>query len=43
MDQTPKTELRPNGRIVLGTTENLTDRERAEQAQAHLAAIVTSS
>jgi PAS domain S-box-containing protein len=43
MDRTPKTEPRPNGRVILRTNENITDRERADQAQAHLAAIVTSS
>ena len=43
MDKTQKTEPRPNGRTVLQTIEDLSDRERADQAQAHLAAIVTSS
>jgi PAS domain S-box-containing protein len=43
MNQTPKMEPRPNGRIILRTIEEITDRERADQAQAHLAAIVRSS
>jgi PAS domain S-box-containing protein len=40
---TPNTEPRQYKRIILRTVENLTDRERADQAQARLAAIVTSS
>jgi len=43
MKKTPNVEPEPHGRTTLGTIEDLTERERAEQAQAYLAAIVTSS
>src|ERR1700674_1471353 len=38
-----KTLTTEPGQNILGTIEDLTERERAEQAQAYLAAIVTSS
>src|ERR1700692_2834958 len=43
MKKTPNLEPVPHRRTTLGTIEDLTERERAEQAQAYLAAIVTSS
>jgi len=43
MKKTPNVEPEPHGRTILGTIEDLTERGRAEQAQAYLAAIVTSS
>ena len=43
MKKTLTTEPGPHGQATLGTIEDLTERERAEQAQAYLAAIVTSS
>src|SRR6202040_2581244 len=42
MNKTLTTEPEPHGR-TLGTIEDIPERERAEQAQAYLAAIVTSS
>ena len=43
MDKTARTEPGLDGQAIVRATEHLTDRERADQAQAHLAAIVTSS
>jgi PAS domain-containing protein len=43
MKKTPKTERVPQDRTIIRTIEDITGRERADQAQAHLAAIVTSS
>jgi PAS domain S-box-containing protein len=43
MKKSPNAEPQPHGQTILGTIEDLTERERAEQAQAYLAAIVTSS
>src|SRR5216684_4430131 len=42
MKNTPHTEPGTNGQTVR-TIEDITGRERADQAQAHLAAIITSS
>src|SRR6266851_2919014 len=40
---TPDTGPGPSGRPILRTIEDITGRERADQAQAYLVAIVTSS